>query len=392
MSAYPDIPQHLLNLVAIDLLGNPDIELSPTQLRGIGDAVIRVLAYHRRDKDRKVISFRSIEHDHVKNIIGEPFQPRVKICFPTPASLGRLEILPAELVLSVVDNLDIKSLFKLSHVNCRARMLVRGLSKWRAIATYALDALLALFRTGMAKHTTLAQLYRPLTEKWCTSCGEYGGFLFILTSTRYCLNCILDPVLFPVVTLNSVARGYKIPLKLLRGKVPAVKTIPGYYGTYELANMQRGTYVSFQHALEALEQMNGPESPDVEGFIENVYTTLHLAPFGSEPKDKCRTTTIIPTYDPATDTAYWGLSCKGCAAAGMKKLGRVRPTADLPDEIDKIYSREEFLGHFKVCKKAQEMWKASKGGRKSIVHLESRFSINGGFNSARMVPDGAWAY
>lgn len=70
----------------------------------------------------------------------------------------------------------------------------------------------------------------------------------------------------------------------------------------------------------------------------------------------------------------------------------MRPTDTLPAEIERIYSREDFLDYFKICKKAREMWEANRGSRNSISHLESRFSTNGGFNPSRMVPHRAWAY
>lgn len=351
----------------------------------MADDIIRVTTYHRRDKDEKVITFRSVEHDKIKDCIGRSFTTANNTWWSE--GLGRLQVLPTELLLKIFLDLDIESLFKLLHVNGRSREVVTGIFEWRAISKHALDALLALFRTGMAKYTTLPQLYRPLTEKWCVTCGEYGGFLFIPTMMRCCLKCIYDDVQFPVMTLNSVAKRNKISLKALRRACPLLKTIPGWYGRYELGFMQRLTYVSFQHALEALETFKGPDAPEVEKFIAYGISNVEQQPY-----DKCKASTIIPTFDPTTETAYWGLSCKACCAEGLGKLGRVRHTDELPAALEKIYSREEFLEHFKSCEKAKDMWKASEGGTKDISHLESRFSINGGFNPQRMVADGAWAF
>lgn len=350
------------------------------------EAIIRVTSYHRRDKDEKVISFRPLEQDRIRACISTA-PPTTSLS----SGLGCLGVLPAELLLKVCLKLDIGSLFRLRQVNIRSRQFVTGIFEYRAVATHATAVLLALFRTNMAKHITLLKLYQPLTEKWCVTCGEFGGFLFIPTAMRCCLDCIYDRSQFPVMTLNSIFKRTKIPIRKLQSLMPVLKTVPGWYGRYEHSRQQRHHYVAFHHALEALENLKGIEAPEVLKLI-NLMLESTSPPEVMPSREKCESSSSIPTFDSTTSTAYWSLSCKGCATE-ISRLGRVYPTsASVPENIDKVYSKEGFLAHFQVCKKAKSLWTASEGGTKDVSHLESRFSINGGFDPARLVPERAWPY
>ncbi|OIW26355.1 hypothetical protein CONLIGDRAFT_634636 [Coniochaeta ligniaria NRRL 30616] len=346
------------------------------------EAIIRVTAYHRRDKDEKVISFRPLKQERIRDLLSTAF-PEYRLS----EQRGRLKVLPIELLQKVCLELDIESLFRFRQVSFRYRQVVTGIFEYRAIATYATTALLALFRTDMAKCTTLLQLYQPLTETWCVTCGKFGGFLFIPMATRCCLDCIYDTRNFRMLTLHSIFKSTKISLRKLRTLMPVLKTVPGWYGRYEATRQKSVSYVTLSHALEAMESLKGRDAPEV---LKVSKITL-MNP--TRTQENCESSTSLPTFDPTTFTAYWGLSCRGCAA-GMDHpmFPRISDSRQLPADIEKIYSKAEFMAHFQVCAMARTLWAASEGGTGDVSYLESRFSINGGFDPRRMVPDGASAW
>ncbi len=126
-------------------------------------------------------------------------------------------------------------------------------------------------------------------------------------------------------------------------------------------------------------------------MLQLINLVLATTQSAAESREKCESSTSLPTSDPTTSTAYWSLSCSGCATE-VDHIRHVHPMHSLPANIDKVYSREEFLAHFQVCEKAKSLWMASVAGTKDVSHLESRFSINGGFEPMRIVPDGDRAY
>lgn len=178
------------------------------------NVIIRTMTYHRHDIDKKVISVCPVKQDKIKTCISTAFPVT-----STSSSLGRLAVLPTELLFKVCLGLDIQSAFELRQVNCRARAVVTGVYEYRAIATHATGALSALFRTRMAKHIELRSLYKTLTEKWCVICGRFGGFLFIPTATRCCFTCLWDKSHFPVLTLKCLGSIGRLERKMCTGSV-----------------------------------------------------------------------------------------------------------------------------------------------------------------------------
>jgi hypothetical protein len=354
------------------------------------DLKVRVLGYHRRDKDERVIKFRSVEHDQVRHIIAKPFTPARNQRWWNPSlNLGHLKNLPLELLIQIFLELDVQSIFNLLHVSVSTRQAVTFMVQWRAVSTHALDTLLAILRTQAAQSTSLTGLYKRMINNWCEKCGLYGGFLFIPRVMRYCAKCTGEPYIFPIVTLNSVAKRNKVPLAALRQHVDVLKTIPGWYGEAEYPHMRPVHIVSAGQALDALMIIKGRDSDEVHKLLGEL--VAYAVP-GTLKHAEYRCTTVIPTYDPVRATSYTGLCCRACAAEGLRSLGRVQPSQKLPRKVESTFSCPQFLKHIANCEGAQQMWKASEGGTKDVSHLESRFSINGGFNPIRMTPDRAWAF
>lgn len=76
------------------------------------------------------------------------------------------------------------------------------------------------------------------------------------------------------------------------------------------------------------------------------------------------TSTWLPYVNPVTGESQRGVSCKGCQVAVKNKTqGLSGP--------NRLYSREEFLGHFRDCGAAKELWLASEGGTVEVEEPEN---------------------
>lgn len=74
-------------------------------------------------------------------------------------------------------------------------------------------------------------------------------------------------------------------------------------------------------------------------------------------------TTALPYLDRASGRVEEGISCSGCQVSlevTLTEESRLRP--DGLGIRDRVYSHEGFIGHFRECMKAQEVWKLRKNG------------------------------
>lgn len=356
------------------------------------DAIIRVATYHRHDLDQHVIHFDKREHSVVRRSIVEAFPQRP---YWSVSKAGLFSRLPNELLQMIMLELDMEMIFTFRQVNQAARRIIANVPEYRAIATYGLDAFVALMRTGAAKSITLRQLYQPMTERDCSNCGDFGGYLLITEARRVCYKCVvgwhrdvrrpLRGIVYnqlPVVPLSTFAYSAGISMGKLRKRMTVVRSLPGWYHWIEASRQLRIEYVALSQAIEAVYE-HRPVMPFVfakEWPVRHYY----------QSPETCQVTVSFPFHNPRTATVYLGLSCKGCAYD--MDLYKRRSRGDMTDNARKIYSRSGFLEHFKTCQRAQYVWTMSRRGTLSIDHIESRFSKNGGFNPMRVVPSRARSF
>ena len=110
--------------------------------------------------------------------------------FKAPTSdLGDLSVLPEEVLAMIALNLDIDSFRHFRQVNRQARFIATAIPQYQQVLQHGLEGVNALLRTGLSHAFSYDDLYKTLISPSCELCGEFGGFLFLLTCTRCCYNC-----------------------------------------------------------------------------------------------------------------------------------------------------------------------------------------------------------
>ncbi|KAH6958065.1 hypothetical protein DER45DRAFT_561902 [Fusarium avenaceum] len=158
--------------------------------------VVDVCTYHRRDFDLVLVP-------------SLPFEKQIALDFQifndSPISrLGTLEILPNEILNTILRSLDLHSYLKFRNTSRRARNYSNELHEFQLVVKYGLECLRNLVRVGLAKCSTIEDLYYALTRENCTYCNEFGGFLFLPNITRCCFYCIRNSQELHVITLSSL--------------------------------------------------------------------------------------------------------------------------------------------------------------------------------------------
>ncbi|UPL03643.1 hypothetical protein LCI18_014577 [Fusarium solani-melongenae] len=178
------------------------------------------------------------------------------------SSLGRLDLLPPELLLEVLNLLDFQSLSRISRVSLRGKRTIEALSSYRDVMTHCPTILAALGKTQLLRFHSAALLRQVLLEEQCVSCFEFGAFLFLPTCERVCFECLLQNYAFWLTTVTFAKRWFALTDNQLQ-RIPIMQSIPGSYCVrYRVKYHRSFRLVSIKQLLQL--------AIDVHGSAENV--------------------------------------------------------------------------------------------------------------------------
>ncbi|KAK4131537.1 hypothetical protein BT67DRAFT_152110 [Trichocladium antarcticum] len=327
------------------------------------DAIVRAAAYHRKDFCHSVIWFSSREHVGIRSSIATPF-PR------TPdTGLGPLGRLPLELLHDVLLRLDIRSLFSFRQANLNSRQTVDSLHQYQMVVAHGLNLLCALLRTRLAIGISLLDFYHALCTKACALCGEFGGFVSLLTWNRCCFACLQGASETQVQTLAGIRKQFRLT-KAESGQLKWFKTLPGIYSMEESVYKSRIAVVSTQQA-----KLVSGQQPHAAA------AQAQPASSGRNPKFNFMGSCALPYYDRRTGRVEYGMSCAGCQLALEKYIIGARGEKWAFEARDKVYAQDSFLEHFRWCEQAQILWRSSGEGKNQPTELPEGAQRGGYFNN-----------
>ncbi|KAI1378882.1 hypothetical protein F4677DRAFT_412309 [Hypoxylon crocopeplum] len=139
-------------------------------------------------------------------------------------SLGQLDILPNEVTSDILLALDLPTLTRFRRVNHRAMDLIDSLRQYRMIYKHCANVLRAVISVDATY--TCKTLYETLSTTCCKSCGQFGGYLYLITCERVCYSCFyLSPRYRPVeITFAPKCPEVVSTLELMH--VPRVLSLP----------------------------------------------------------------------------------------------------------------------------------------------------------------------
>ncbi|KXJ89331.1 hypothetical protein Micbo1qcDRAFT_206288 [Microdochium bolleyi] len=280
------------------------------------------------------------------------------------AGLGTLAKLPNELLLLVTDQLDPLSFFRFRHINRMAHDFATTQPKYNHVARHAPTALIAMIRSQLAQTLTINDLYAPLVSHGCSTCSEFGEYLFLPTLTRCC----------SIITLSedrAVPMGTFAPL-LDRLRLVSVPARPGPFGN-NLHDDYPATADGCGWLIAVQQPRDDNDDSDKTGQLIQVADLKepqsHLADVlrGILYKDavvravqsRMASVALLWLDAEATreDACEPGVRCKGCIV-GAARGRRGREKASWYEDRARAYSSEGFLRHFEACEEAQTLWAA----------------------------------
>jgi F-box domain len=335
------------------------MEDAPEQKR-----ILTSLAYHWTEADRAVIRFpksKSLEYSGLFTDGGM-------------ASMGRLTLLPLEVLHNILRELDFESLGTVRCLNTQSKDIVGMLPVHRDLATFAHDALRALSATGMLSKYSGKCLYFILCRDRCIGCTGFGSFLFLPTGCRCCFSCIETNPEMVVVSASTAAALFGLANEALR-QITIITTVSGDYGISQKTHRKRIRIVSRQEARKVGILIHGSEE-EMEravalgirrGNVPRENDRLPKVANRSIPQPPCANDTLrfmactpFPYLNVQRRRIDKGVCCRGCEYNWHRRDEDFPSGYDVSQNLfrkqNKTFSENDFLVHFETCRSARLLW------------------------------------
>lgn len=290
---------------------------------------------------------------------GWKFLPR-----PSTTPFPFLDRLPPELFHIIISQLDLASLHALRRANRRAAELLYSHSEYNTLITHAWDAVRGTLCIDTAKLITCNQLHEKLCTEKCDGCGDFGGYLYLLTAKRVCFVCFSERRRYFPVPIHLACRKYWIS-SLVVDTLPHMKAIPGQYSPARVASVE-SVFVDSESALNVGLEIHGSSDAMTRNVIakelerineysrrryESAFSEEDPKPFVEPPEvflSRCdervnnphRFMAIVPApwVNKAKQVTERGFPCPGCE--GLEKL---------PFHRRRRYTATSFEEHLEEC-------------------------------------------
>ncbi|PKY06125.1 hypothetical protein P168DRAFT_135894 [Aspergillus campestris IBT 28561] len=275
--------------------------------------------------------------------------------------LGALEKLPLEIVHLALVRLDVRSLTVFGRVNKRARLVTNSIPQFRRILVHAPALIRGSLNIESARFFSCQDLYRKLSTAECDSCGDFGGYLYLVTCRRVCFLCFTARADYLPLSRKDVTRKLGLDSKHIV-LLPHMKSFPGRYSPRAIKCRRRETLFDYSAARQAgiaihgtVESMEKYALEMISKKLENYNLKLsgsrtggaHLRPpryedlFDGHCSNPRRFMGIIraPYFDSQLPSPEWGLHCIACKSHHYRR----------PIHWRRKYTISGFQDHVREC-------------------------------------------
>jgi hypothetical protein len=176
--------------------------------------------------------------------------PHYHISTSPEIGLGSLDILPLELFQRILSQLDLRTLTDFRRINKLALQFVASIPQYKAISTHANDALRGVLSIETGLWITCETLYAILCTPQCEQCGDFGGYLYILTCKRVCFLCFTQEQTYLPLRYSHAIQKFGLNRQIL-DTLPQMRSIPGTYSPNQKKCRYRFTLVDYDCARHA---------------------------------------------------------------------------------------------------------------------------------------------
>ncbi|KAI1770009.1 hypothetical protein F4818DRAFT_450600 [Hypoxylon cercidicola] len=215
------------------------------------------------------------DHTLDHNLPSPKPQPESGCLRPPPTTnVGVLTALPPELLQEILSQLDLCSLMHFRQVNRSAVDLVNSLTQYKAINTHAPNALRGILSIETGRWITCRTLYEKLCTPGCEQCGDFGGYLYLLTCKRVCFLCFSRDKLYLPLSPRLVSWKFGLDRQIIN-TLPRMRVLLGTYSPNVRRVCAPSVLVDYESALHAGISHHGSLSAMQEYVTDMKVQKLH---------------------------------------------------------------------------------------------------------------------
>ena len=213
---------------------------------------------------------------------------------------------------SFLPQLDLRTLTDFRHINRRAVWLVESIPQYKAIRKHAHNALHGIICIETGRWITCEMLYEKLCTAECEQCGDFGGYLYILTCNRICFLCLSEDKRYLPLRYLHATRKFGLNRLILRS-LPTMKSVPGIYSSNKKKVRKQLTLVDSDCARRAGIAVHGCLSV----MKKYVSSMAPRGPFDGESGNPLRFMAIVrtPWLNRSSQELEWGIHCTRCESS-----------------------------------------------------------------------------
>jgi hypothetical protein len=174
--------------------------------------------------------------------------------------LGRLDILPIELLYMILGNVDFLYLTRLVCTSRQGQNLVTSFPAYVELILHAPETLAALSKMRILRLHRASALRSALHSDECSCCGSFGAFLFLLSCERCCFECISSKQALWALPRADAGKCFNLSAKQLKA-LPSARNLPGKYCVlFDISRSRPLQLVSVRATKELALQVHGSEA------------------------------------------------------------------------------------------------------------------------------------
>ncbi|KAK8169464.1 hypothetical protein IWX90DRAFT_179350 [Phyllosticta citrichinensis] len=261
-------------------------------------------------------------------------------------NLGALDALPLELIQSTLSLVDLETLQHFRRVNRRALKVVDGMPEYKAVATFAQNALRGIQIIKADRWNTCEALYKAICTAECETCGDFGGYLYLLTCKRVCFLCFTHNEIFRPLSFSYASEVFDIRKRDIK-KLPHMENVPGAYSFRRFSRPKRRNFVDHRSVCQESLTLHGstctveqcvPPPTKQEREKDFGETRMEMTTGGTGKHCPERYIAIVraPALNPATRELEFGVHCVACRDSYHEHLSTQRY---------RKYTRASFAAH-----------------------------------------------
>lgn len=256
--------------------------------------------------------------------------------------LGVLEEIPLEIVNMVLVNLDLRTLANFRQVSQRALQAVNSLPHYRAIMIHAPNTLRGILSIETGSWISCYALYKTLCTAECKTCGDFGGYIYIITCVRVCFLCLSTSKAYLPLTYPLARRLFGIDGQHLES-LPHMTNLPGIYSPNGKIVRYKRRFVDSTSVLDACARLC--RSDDAPAHDHSGRVTLHssAAPFDGQSGNPIRFMAVVHAphmlCDSDASELEWGSYCVACK----------RCYAGRPCHFRRKFTKATIAAHLREC-------------------------------------------